>query len=294
MGTELRWVVNQSANSFYTADLIRRGIDLPDSELVAALREPTAKLSATVDTNGLPVELFWRHLVPLSATIGSNRDLAKTVSRKLIGSNPRVEFLVDRLAGRISDIEAAANRAMPQLCEQVASLGGRLQQEWARHGRVILSTVAQQTDQQLIVSQADVMPVFPSGGGGGTSHLLYNSVSIEAVDDDPVAEVPEVLRLAWLVVQLNVDLPMFSENLQPGRRPLIAAASMIPPVLVAAEGAELARYDLPSVAAAIAAWRIEGPPGVDLAEVITLWWSTYTEARLRWNVALTALDRMIV
>ena len=68
---------------------------------------------------------------------------------------------------------------------------------------------------------------------------------------------------------------------------------MIPPVLTAAEEAELARYDLPSVAAAVAAWRIEGPPDVDLAQVITLWWSTYTEARLRWNVALTALDRMI-
>ena len=107
--------------------------------------------------------------------------------------------------------------------------------------------MARLTDPQLLVSQADVLPVFPSGGGG-TSHLLYNSISIEMADDDPVAELPEVLRLAWLVAQLNVDLPIFSENLQPGRRPLIASASMIPPVLTAAEEAELARYDLPSVA----------------------------------------------
>ena len=294
MATELRWIVNQSANSFYAADLIRRGIELPDGELIAALREPTAGLSAAVDTGGLPVELFWRHLVPLAARIGGNRELAKTVLRKLLGMDPRAEFLVNRLAGWFSEMEAAANRAMPQLCEQVESLGQRVQQQWARHGDLMLATVARLTDQQLIVSQADVLPVYPFGSGGGTSHLLYNSVSIETDSHDPVAELPEVLRLVWLISQLNVDLPMFSENLQPGRRPLIAAASMIPAVLEAAEESELDRYERPSVATALAAWRIEGPPDVDLADVIAHWWSTYIETRPPWNVALTALDRMIV
>ena len=41
------------------------------------------------------------------------------------------------------------------------------------------------------------------------AQLFYNSACIEAVDGEPVAGLSEVLRLAWLVSQLNADLPMY-------------------------------------------------------------------------------------
>ena len=55
--------------------------------------------------------------------------------------------------------------------------------------------------------------VQPVLGGAGAAHWLYNSVHIEAVLANPVAELPEVVRLGWLLAQLNFDLPMFVGDL---------------------------------------------------------------------------------
>ena len=48
------------------------------------------------------------------------------------------------------------------------------------------------------------------------------------LEADPVADLPEVLRLAWLISQLNLDLPRFAENVSPLRRERVIALAMIP------------------------------------------------------------------
>ena len=293
MTVELRWISSQSASCFYAADMMRRGYSLTGADPGGAIAEPVVRLCEQVRAAGLPEEQFWSHLVGLSAQIESNRELAEAVLRKTIGTSSRAQTLAGPLAGRIGDVESAASRAAPKLVDEVAEWGQPLQQQWRPRGDNLLKEVGRLTDERLIVSNATVVLVWPATGGGGTAHLLYNSVSLEAVQAEPRPELPELVRLAWLLSQLNVDLPIFSETIHRDRRRLVAAVSMLPPVLTAAGYVKLAGYDPESVRTALEVWHVDGPPGVDLAEVALGWWETYVESRPGWSLALRALDRML-
>jgi hypothetical protein len=155
------------------------------------------------------------------------------------------------------------------------------------------------TELGLVVEQADVILVHPALGGGGYAHLPYNSVRIEAVLANPHAELPEVVRLAWLVSQLSLDLPKYSEKIDPTRLAHVAALAVMPPVLSAAEQVELARYDDATLRLALSSWAMPGvgaSPEADTEVVVgTLdtWWRTFTESPAPFPVALVALDQML-
>ena len=116
---------------------------------------------------------------------------------------------------------------------------------------------------------------------------------MEAVPVGPVAELPEVLRLAWLVAQLNLDLPIFSEATHADSLPYIAEFAMLLATLRAAEDLGLARFDPDLFARAIDAWNLAAPADAALDEILIGWWETYTASRPRWDVALAAVDRML-
>ncbi len=152
--------------------------------------------------------------------------------------------------------------------------------------------MVRKTDERLIVEQANVVLVYPALGGGGVAHLLYNSVRLEAVLTDPHPSLPETVRLAWLLAQLNLDLPIHSEAISSVDLPWIGSLAMIPPVLSAAEAVEWARLDPPTVAEALAAWHLADDHLEELADMLLDWWKTYRASRPRWAVALAALEQM--
>ena len=196
-------------------------------------------------------------------------------------------------AGWIGDVEAAVRRDVPGMVDELLSLAGPLEREWNKMGPTILGQVGQLIDERLIVPRADVIVVYPATGSGWQAHLDYNSVRIEPVPIDPADELPQIVRLAWLLAQLNVDLPVFSERIPAGHRPAIAALAMLPPVLTAAAGLELARCDPATIRAALDTWQVDVESDVDTAETVADWWETYRAARPPANVALAALHQMV-
>ena len=122
---------------------------------------------------------------------------------------------------------------------------------------------------------------------------MNNRVTFEAVLTHPHAELPETLRLAWLLSQLNLDVPVFSEYLPAGRLEQVAPLAMLPVVLAAAEVVELARVDHRSLRMAIECWHLPTKLPDDVEERLLRWWQTYLESSTRWTVALTALDQML-
>jgi hypothetical protein len=101
------------------------------------------------------------------------------------------------------------------------------------------------------------------------------------------------VRLAWLIAQLQLDLPKFGEQVNAQRLPLVARFAMLPPTLAAAETVELAHFTPELIAAAISAWQLTTPAGVDAAPPVHEWWLTYQETRPPWPIALAALDQML-
>jgi hypothetical protein len=292
--TDIRWLASFSANCFYAAEAVVQGRARAGCDLAAVIAEPAEALAKEIDYQGLPADAFWRQLVPLSAQIESNRELAEVALAKTVRMDDRTRSMIDPLATRIAEVEAAALRVFPGLLDDVAERSEPLRGAWDLRGPGLLAGVARLTDERLVVPRADAVLLWPVFGGGGRAYLSYNSVLLETVQGDPVAGLPEVVRLAWLVVQLNVDLPMFSELIHPDRVPLVAAAAMLPPVLAAAEELELARCDGPTVRAALAASDLDFSPASDPCDVLLEWWQTYLASRPAWNVALAALDQMLL
>jgi hypothetical protein len=303
MTMDLRWRASFSASALYTADALRREQPLVDAALAEALTEPVAQFVGELEQCGLTGDAIWSHLLPLSASIDNNRELAEVALTKVIGRQ-KAAPLRDRLAGRIADLETAFRCVLPQVVDDLALRAGPIREQWEGRGPGLLYGVARLTEAGLLVPEAEVVLVQPVLGGGGQACVLYNSVLLEAVLTNPVQSLPEVVRLGWLLAQLNLDLPEYQGELRRERAMELGALAMLPVVLAAAEDVELCRCDEATVGVALKAWRA-APDGnhaagqggksgdKELAAVLFNWWDTYASARPKWPVALAALDQML-
>jgi hypothetical protein len=257
-----------------------------------ALTAPAERLQAALLEERVPFERFWSHVVPLAADIGAIRELTELCLTKTVGSQeaaPRMRRFRDLLA----DLKDAFSAALPRLNEDLASRIEPLRSRWNYEGDGLLGRIANWTEPGILVETAAVVLVYPALGGGGVAHLPYNLGHIEAVLVDPMAELPEVVRLAWLLSMLNLDLPRYSEGIPPSRLATVAGLAMIPITLAAAAEVQLARCDEESIGLAVQAWN--GSLDNAQAQTATLlqWWETYRTMRPAWPTALHALYRLL-
>lgn len=292
MNTEVIWRPELATSILHAAEAIARKQPLADSRLAAAIAEPAMQLAAEIRAADLPAGRFWAHLLPLSAGIASRRQLVEAAVTKTIGRGLRFDSTVSNLDASLAALEKAAHAALPKLREELPLRERPIREQWEARGNGLLRHMGQLTDESLIPSRCEVLLVHPALGGFGEAHLAYNSVRLEGVLANPLAELPEVVRLAWLIAQLQLDLPAISESIHADRLPHIARYAMLPAALIAAESVELVRFAPDALARAIAAWSLSVPTGVDAAALISEWWQTYQETRPPWSVALEALDQL--
>jgi hypothetical protein len=293
MPCQVRWFASASTSAFHAAAAVDRGRKLIDASWTGPCSEAISRLLSLLGDLGLPRDLFWQHVIPLSARMDSNRQLADVVLRKIVSPATRPPQAQQLLAGAFTDLERAAVKAFPDLLEQLEQRAKPLRQQWEAHGPGLLLRIGRQTEEPLIVSQADVIAIHPVLGGGGLAHLAYNSVTIEAVLVNPHEPLPEVLRLAWMLAQLNNDLPMHSEMVHGRQLSQVSQLAMLPPVLAVAEQLDLARFDMSTLKLALEVWSADVANSGGLADTVIRWWETYDGSRPTWSVALTALARMI-
>lgn len=292
MKIQLRWLPSLSASCLHAVAAASSGKTLSDNAVATAIAEPARQWAIELNAAGLMPQRFWRHLIPLSATIESNHQLLELALNKTIGRGSAAAAVLKRLVPILTQIETAMATACPDLAQQLPLRAGPLREQWEARGPGMLQNVVLMTDQRLIVPSADVVLVQPVLGGGGAAHLLYNSVRIEAVLANPIENLPEVVRLGWLLSQLNVDLPMFSEAILSDRLPRISGLALLPVILKAAETVELVRFDSETLQLALTHW-LDEEQNDELPQTILDWWETYQESRPGWHVALGALDKMI-
>ncbi len=121
-----------------------------------------------------------------------------------------------------------------------------------------MAHIRRMTSNQLLAEQAEIILVQPALGGFGESHPLFNKVRIEAVLANPIPELPEIVRLAWLVSQIRG--PRSTMTKLPIERAIeIHRLAILPAVLAAAQLVELSQVDEAHVALAIEQWHIPVP-----------------------------------
>jgi hypothetical protein len=292
MATTVHWRTTPLLTGLHAAEALARNMPLTDARLADALQQPANQLATEINASRLPTHRFWNHLIPLSATVSGRRQLVETAVAKTIGRGPRFEIIVTNLAACVAAIETALQSAIPELADELSLRERPLREQWDARGPGMLLAIGHLTEEGLLPTECHVVPVLPALGGDGHAHLAYNSARIEAVLANPHAELPEIVRLAWLLAQLQLDLPIHSESIHADRLPHIARFAMLPAALAAAEQVELARFTQETVSQAIIAWRLAAPAGSDAASLVMQWWETYLQTRPPFRIALAALDQM--
>jgi hypothetical protein len=273
---------------------VAEGRPLVNSALATQLADPVNELLSTTELAGRQKNQLLRQLAANSGGIENNHQLAEVALVKTLGRGQASTAAIQQLAHAIADVENALLRAKPGLVDELLVRGEPLRQQWEARGPGLWRYMEQRTESGLFVERANVFLVLPVQGGGGAAHWQYNAVRIEAVLANPMHELPEVLRLAWLLAQLQLDLPAIAETVSRAKWQAVAPLAMIPAVLSAAEEVELARFDSPALALAVEQWTgVTAEVAASQAAALASWWQTYHTTRPRFPVAFAALAEMV-
>ena len=288
----LRWLTSVPVSCFHAAAALLRKQPLADPLLCDTVAAPAERLQAALLEEGIPPEIFWLHVIPLAAEIGNARELAEVTLIKTVG-RAEASRRVSQFCHLLAELKDAFAVALPRLGEEWTKGIEPLRQHWDYLGAGLLGRIVQWTEPGILVDSATVIPVYPALRGGGAAHLPYNLVHIECQPTESVAELPEVVRLGWLLSQLNLDLPRYSEGVAPSRLATVAALAMIPITLAAAAEVELARCDADAMALALQSWLAPANQAEAWTDTLTQWWDTYSAVRPAWATALQAFDRLV-
>jgi hypothetical protein len=277
----------------HTAELVSRQALAPSAGDYESFARLVHNWLVVVDSTVPSRENFWRHLLPLSAQAKARRDLVDVVLRKTGTSEQDHGRAVERIVPPLATVEMAYREIHSKLDFELENRILPIQQQWEARGPGLWFHLRRHMPEEMLVDQADVILVHPVSGGGGRPHLLYNSVRLEAVLYHPHPELPETVRLAWLLAQLQMDLPIISETVHRDRLELIAGLALLPPILEAAHQVELVAPPETSLPRALKLWNLLPPRAQLDAAGLATWWQAREARDTPWHVALAALDRMV-
>jgi hypothetical protein len=293
MRTELTWIANVSASCFHTARIAARGATIVDPRLASVVPPLAADLVVAIEDLNVDLDAVLDHLTGLAHRFENNRELAEMALTKVIGRD-RAKVAAPALVGPITRLETAMLAAVPNMVEELDLRSRPLRELWEARGPGMLARLRQTLGEELVVESADVVVVHPVLGGGGSAHLPYNTVHIEGVLANPMADLPEAIRLLWLLSQLQFDLPRFSELIAPKELPRLAMIATVPASLDAAEHVEFGRFSAEGVTSALRSWKVTSPEEApSVAATAIAWWEEFRAGEAPFAVALRALPAML-
>ncbi len=285
----IRWLTNPAASCFYAVQTVLRQQPLVEPALAEAFEPAVVHLAGVLAVDQVIREVFLTHLVPFSLRGQSKFDLARQIFTKTDGRE-RAEAMAPRYRGHFIDVELAYQKAAEGWQTDLTKNLETLKHQWLLHGPGLLAGIKAYTEAEILVSEAEVVAVPAVRGGGGSAYPTYNLVVIEAPATDPAPELPEVLRLAWLLAQLSLDLPRYADAFSNALRAAsVGALALIPVTLASAADVKLATCDAATITKAVAMWL---GADADTATKLNQWWDVYRDTRPAWPTALAALERL--
>ncbi len=291
MPRQLHWLTSRSVSAWHALKRAAAGRPLVDPALAERLAPLIGQFAAVDALAGDSSGRLWRHLIPLSATVEAPQQLTRQALDKALGAG-RPGALDGKLAELIQELALCLDPFWADLHEELELRSGPLREQWDTRGPGLLEQLARFSEPELVPEQAQVLLIAPVGGGGGAAHPWYNSVRFEAVLTNPLAQLPEVVRLAWLVAQLQLDLPRYEGWLPSDRLLELGSLALVPISVAAAAEVELTTLAPETIALALSAWELADPPA-PMAATLWQWWRAYADTAPSWPTAMLGLERLI-
>lgn len=285
---EIRWLVSVSASCFHAVGEMLRRRRLVDTALSEQLTQPVDQLHSYCQAWGVDAVVLVDHLTAISIEPLSVDDQARRAIRKAVGEAGMAQ-IIKPVVSWIQHVQSRFVELYPRSLEELELRSSPLREQWEARGPGLIAQLRRLLGADFLAENADAILVQPVMGGGGTTYPAYNRVSFEAVLANPIPDLPEVVRLGWLLAQLQLDLPIAQGNLSSQRTREVGAIALVPPSLAAAHEVELTGPMELMLPRALDAWRL---PPVD-SDTLLAWWESYLSARPAWSTALAALDRLL-
>lgn len=289
---QLQWTSSQLVSAVHTAWCVAH---FPQS--AGRLNAEWTTTAAALDELGQAFDStrgqYWEQLLSLASTADGTSELAERVCGRL-GSTTLTEK--SRLAATLNQCRRLFESSFPKFQSDIPLRSGPIRQLWDAYGVGLLRMLVRQTDESVLVDQATVLLVQPVLGGFGYAHLSANRIHWEAMLTNVDPQLPEILRIAWLLAQLDLDRPVVSDGIHAHRLRAVAGLAMLPAILEAGQELELCRYCDESLASAYRLWHC-GSLELEASQtlsVISSWWQTYHASRPAWPVALKGLDQLLL
>jgi len=288
---EIQFITRPTATALHAAAALAQGRTLVNEQLAADLAEPTKALALEFGSLTVPPARMWRNLSAIGCAYDGAKAIVEMTCQRTVGRNKVTPGAISSMASCVAEIlRVSASHALS--AEELKTRSGPISMQWKARGPGLLKNLVRHSDEIVVAPKAEVYLVAPVQGGGGVAHLPFNTIRFEAMLANALDTLPEVVRLAWLLAQLNVDLPVVGENIMADRLPMVGQLALLPPALLAAEEVELV-YPVANLwELAIETWIAPANAG-DVNEQLRSWWEVYQEEKPKWPFAITALDRML-
>jgi hypothetical protein len=243
MNPQLTWIAASPPSLLYAAAQLAEGRALVDAAYASQLQPIVAETSAELEHYGVEPRRFWTNVVPWSAGLASS--------------------VAPEIANRLASVLQVSDS--PLANDELALRSGPLRAAWEARGPGLWRLLMSLMDNPLPTLSANVILVRPVCGGGGSIYVQQAAISLEAMLANPHPELPEVTRLAWLLMQLAGASRVGNEKR--------FALRLVPMILAAGEVVELTRCDQSTLATALRAWHLgEDPSDVaSIADDLSSW-----------------------
>lgn len=290
---KLAWRTPTLASAAYAGWALSRGERNERIGLSPGLAAAAADFQQALRQADLPTTAFWDGLVAWSGLAGTRHQAVEEALIRGARFPSAPPELTQELDDRLADIERELATLRPKLEEELSLRARPIREAWETIGPGLMRSIEGLIEPGLLVSQATIVVVHPMNGGGGTAHLATDSATWEGMLAHPHPELPETLRLAWMLSQLGLDMPRYAQGLHQDGIARVAALAMLPATLAAGAEFDFVRCDAPTIARALELWNpAESHPGT-ASEALLAWWRAYRERRPPWETALVALEQIM-
>mgnify|MGYP001812900974 FL=1 len=290
---KIRWVASVELSVAHAAFVVATAARCSDSKTEQLLVPPVTDINNRLLSASLDIGVFWEQYL---MEVLRETDMQQACSIALMWSGcseMQVETTSKAITSRLSDSRLAFLQRFPKLAEQLQLRAGPLRDRWETFGPGLLGQVGGkiwgEPPNDWWPPTIDALMVQPMRGGDGGYDAERHRLWMEAVLTDVDSEVPEVLRMAWLITRIAIEEYIRQKS---SDQSLATPWSLVSIPLVLAAGAELEliRSDPLPIRRAMELWQI----GDDAtAKTLSSWWEEFEQTSTPLPAALKVLKQRL-
>lgn len=265
-----------------------------DRKTEQSLATPVTEINNRLLSASLDIGQFWQSLVAESAFEPGEQRACEIALMQSGCSELQLEQTASLIVNRLGESRMAFKSRFPKLTEQLELRGRPIRDHWGTVGPGLLNNIAKQIWDDS--PPGDWWPpkingvlVQPMRGGDGGVDVESRKFWIEALLTNADPQVPEVLRVAWLVTQLAIEIHTRERSSESsGSMPW--TIGIVPLVLVAGQHLEIIKEGALPIESTMQLW---GLADHHVAQIVSRWWQQWQQDPTPMPVGLKQLDKML-